>query len=115
MAADQRTADAFGVHLCPVVVGITAQDAHTATHAEPLRVERLDAQFDALAADKPPCVVKTGRLGDAAQVRCVARWIDRLRERAPVSLVVDPVLDAGCGGAPFADDATVNAYRDELL
>ena len=44
----------------------------------------------------------------------VARWIDRLRARGPVALVIDPVLGATTGAA-FADDAVLRAYRELLL
>jgi hydroxymethylpyrimidine kinase/phosphomethylpyrimidine kinase/thiamine-phosphate diphosphorylase len=114
LSADQRAADAFGVHLCPVVAAVTAQHSTAVTHIEVMTVEVLDAQLRALADDMPPLVVKTGLLGGADQVRCVARRVDRLRARAPVALVVDPVL-AASSGAAFADDATMRAYRDELL
>lgn len=114
LSADQRAADAFGVHLCPVVAAVTAQHSQAVTHIEAMPVDVLDAQLRALADDMPPLAVKTGLLGGADQVRCVARWIDRLRERAPVALVVDPVL-AASSGAVFADAATLGAYRNELL
>lgn len=114
LSADQRAADAFGVHLCPVVAAVTAQHSRAVTHIEVMPVEVLDAQMRVLADDMPPLAIKTGLLGGAAQVRCMARWVDRLRERAPLALVVDPVLGASTGAA-FADDATVHAYRTELL
>ena len=114
LSADQRAADAFGVHLCPVVAAVTAQHSRAVTRVAAMPVELLDAQLRALADDMPPLVIKTGLLGGADQVRCVARWVDRLRERAPLALVVDPVLGASTG-ARFADDATVQAYRAELL
>lgn len=114
LSADQRAADAFGVHLCPVVAAVTAQHSTAVTRIDVMPVEVLDAQLRALADDMPPHVIKTGLLGGAEQVRCVARWVDRLREHAAVALVVDPVL-ASSSGAAFADDATLRAYRDELL
>lgn len=114
LAADQRAADAFGVHLCPVVAAVTAQHSRAVTRIEPLAPALIEAQLQALAEDMPPRVVKTGLLGGAAQVQLVARWIDRLREAAPVALVVDPVLAASTGAA-FADEATLRACRDELL
>jgi hydroxymethylpyrimidine kinase/phosphomethylpyrimidine kinase/thiamine-phosphate diphosphorylase len=114
LSADQRAADAFGVHLCPVVAAVTAQHSTAVTRIDVMPVEVLDAQLRTLADDMPPHVIKTGLLGGAEQVHCVARWVDRLRERAPVALVVDPVL-AASSGASFADDATLQAYRDELL
>ena len=114
LSADARAAAAFGVHLCPVVAAITAQNSLTVTHVEPLAPELLDAQLAALVDDLPPAAIKTGLLGSAANIAVVARWIDRLRQRAPVALVVDPVLGASSGAA-FADDAVLTAYRDQLL
>jgi hydroxymethylpyrimidine kinase/phosphomethylpyrimidine kinase/thiamine-phosphate diphosphorylase len=63
----------------------------------------------------PPAALKTGLLADAAQMRSVAAWTDRLRQAAPgLPLVVDPVLGAS-SGANFADDAAVAGYRSHLL
>ena len=114
LGADQRAADAFGVHLCPVVAAVTAQHSRAVTHVEPLSAALIDAQLRALADDMPPKVIKTGLLGGAEQVRTVARWVDRLRESGPLALVVDPVLGA-TSGSSFADASTLRAYRDELL
>lgn len=114
LSADLRAAEAFGVHLCPVVAAVTAQNSRGVARISPVGVEMLDAQLGALEDDLPPAAIKTGVLADPAQVACVARWIDRLRERAPVALVVDPVLRASTGAA-FGDGATVRAYRELLL
>ena len=114
LAADQRAADAFGVHLCPVVAAVTAQNSCGVARIEPLPVAWIDAQLEALARDLPPLAIKTGLLGGVAQIECVARWIDRLRRERPVALVVDPVLAASTGAA-FADPATLQAYVDLLL
>jgi len=114
LSADQRAADAFGVHLCPVVAAVTAQNSQAVTHIEPMGTALIDQQLHALADDMPPRAIKTGLLGGADQVRLVAQWVDRLRQAGPVDLVVDPVL-AATTGARFADPSTVAAYRDELL
>lgn len=114
LSADQRAADAFGVHLCPIVAAVTAQHSQGVARIEPMSPALIDAQLQALHADMPPRVVKTGLLGGAAQVRLVARWIDRLRESGPVALVVDPVLAASTGTA-FVDAEALQAYRDELV
>jgi hydroxymethylpyrimidine kinase/phosphomethylpyrimidine kinase/thiamine-phosphate diphosphorylase len=114
LSADQRMADAFGVHLCPVVAAVTAQSSTAVTRVQPLAAELIEAQLLALEADMPPRAVKTGLLGGVEQVQLVARWVDRLRERGPVALVVDPVLGSSTG-AGFADAATLRAYRELLL
>ena len=53
LSADQRAADAFGVHLCPVVAAVTAQNSRAVTHIEVMPVEVLDAQMRALADALP--------------------------------------------------------------
>lgn len=114
LAADQRAADAMGVHLCGVVAAVTAQNSLAVERVEAMPTDLLDAQMAALAEDMPPAAIKTGLLGSADNVRCVARWVDRLRQRGAVALVVDPVLRASTGRG-FADAAVVDAYREWLL
>lgn len=114
LAADQRAADACAVHLCTAVAAVTAQNTMNVSQVHAVAPELLDAQLAALAADLPPAVVKTGLLGSAANAKVVAHWIDRLRQRGPVQLVIDPVLRATTG-ASFADDDLLHAYREELL
>jgi hydroxymethylpyrimidine kinase/phosphomethylpyrimidine kinase/thiamine-phosphate diphosphorylase len=114
LAADQRAADAFGVHLCPVVAAVTAQNSLSVDHTNALPVELIEQQLQALDADMPPRAIKTGLLGGPEQVALVARWVDKLRARGPLALVVDPVLGSSTG-APFANDATQRAYRELLL
>ncbi|MDG0863418.1 hypothetical protein EXJ73_13170 [Pelomonas aquatica] len=114
LSADQRAADAIGVHLCPAAAALTAQNSAAVEAVFPVPPAQLDAQLAALAGDLPPAAIKTGLLGGVEQLRVVVRWVDRLRERAPVALVVDPVLGATTG-ASFADEALLRAYREDLL
>ncbi|MDP2417829.1 MAG: bifunctional hydroxymethylpyrimidine kinase/phosphomethylpyrimidine kinase [Hydrogenophaga sp.] len=114
LAADQRAADALGVHCCTVVAGITAQSTTEVTHIEATPPAVLQAQLDTLAADMPPRAIKTGLLGSADNVRVLARFVDRLREQGPLALVVDPVLRASTGAA-LANAELRGAYRDLLL
>lgn len=114
LAADQRAADSFGVHLCSVVTSVTAQNSQSVARIHALPVDVIDAQMEALNGDMPPAVIKTGLFGGIEQIRTVARWIDRLRAVRPLALVVDPVLGSS-SGASFVDDETITAYRDLLL
>jgi hydroxymethylpyrimidine kinase / phosphomethylpyrimidine kinase / thiamine-phosphate diphosphorylase len=114
LSADQRAASAFGVHLCPVVAAVTAQNSLAVTQILPVLPEMLDAQLAALASDLRPRVIKTGLLGGVAQLQVLVRWVDQLRRDGPVALVVDPVLRASTGAA-FADAQLLAAYRDLLL
>jgi len=114
LAADQRAADALGVHCCTVVAGITAQSTTEVTHIEDTPPAVLQAQLDTLWNDMPPRVIKTGLLGSAENVRVLAAFVDRLRARQPLALVVDPVLRASSGAA-LADAELRAAYRELLL
>ncbi|WP_284619197.1 PfkB family carbohydrate kinase [Aquabacterium humicola] len=114
LSADQRAADAFGVHLAPVVAAVTAQHSTAVLRVDAVAPELLDAQLQVLEADLPPRVIKTGVLGSARNVGRVAACVDRLRQRGPVALVVDPVLRASSGAA-LADRDLLAALRRELL
>jgi hydroxymethylpyrimidine kinase/phosphomethylpyrimidine kinase/thiamine-phosphate diphosphorylase len=110
LQADLKAFEAFDVHGCTAVAAITAQNSRAVTHAEPVATALLDAQLAALASDLVPRAVKTGMLGSADNVRCVAAWMDRLRRDAPVALVLDPVWRATTGA-----DLSDHALRDALL
>lgn len=123
LSADQRAADALGVHLCPVAACLTAQHSQGVDAIFPVDAAQLEAQLQALAQDLRPRAIKTGLLGSVSAIETVARWVDRLRADAPagtdphrhLALVVDPVLRASAGGAAFTDAAIVQAYRQWLL
>jgi hydroxymethylpyrimidine kinase/phosphomethylpyrimidine kinase/thiamine-phosphate diphosphorylase len=115
--ADTRALDAFGVHGACAVAAVTAQHSLAVTHVEPVSPTVLDAQLAALADDMPPDAIKTGLIGSLENLRVVAGWVRRVRERWPdrtIPLVVDPVFGATTGAA-FADSALRDAYRSELL
>jgi hydroxymethylpyrimidine kinase/phosphomethylpyrimidine kinase/thiamine-phosphate diphosphorylase len=118
LSADQRAADAMGVHLCPVVAALTAQHSCGVRAVQPVDEAWLEAQLQALATDMPPAAIKTGLLGSVAAVQTVARWVDRLRAAQPdrhLPLIVDPVLGATAGGSAFSHAVIVAAYREHLL
>jgi hydroxymethylpyrimidine kinase/phosphomethylpyrimidine kinase/thiamine-phosphate diphosphorylase len=115
LSADIRAAAAFGVHLCPVVAAITAQNSQGVQLVQATTPEVLEAQLAALAEDLPPAVIKTGLLGSADNVEVVAGWVQGLRQINPdLQLVVDPVLQSS-SGSDLADADLLAAYRDVLL
>lgn len=114
LQADLRAFDALGLHGCTAVAAISAQNSVGVRRIAPVATVLLDAQLVALADDLPPLSIKTGVLGSAANARCLASWVDRLRRRRPVALVVDPVRCASTG-ARLAGDALREALLRELL
>jgi hydroxymethylpyrimidine kinase/phosphomethylpyrimidine kinase/thiamine-phosphate diphosphorylase len=117
LQADLRAFAALQVHGCSAVAAITAQNSVAITQAVAVDTAVLDAQLAALADDMPPRAIKTGMLGSADNVRCVAHWVDRLRQRhpqQPVALVVDPVWRASTG-ADLASRELRQALLQELL
>lgn len=117
LQADLRAFAALQVHGCSAVAAITAQNSVAVTQAVAVDTAVLDAQLAALADDMPPRAIKTGMLGSADNVRCVAHWVDRLRQRQPqqpVALVVDPVWRASTG-ADLASRELRQALLQELL
>jgi len=112
--ADLKAFEALDVHGCTAIAAITAQNSLAVRRAEAIDVDLLDAQLAALAEDLPPAAIKTGMLGNAANVRRVAQWVDRLRRDARVALVVDPVWRATTG-AELGNEALRQALVHELL
>ncbi|MCV2369798.1 bifunctional hydroxymethylpyrimidine kinase/phosphomethylpyrimidine kinase [Roseateles oligotrophus] len=117
LSADTRAATAFGVHLCPVVAAVTAQNSVGVEAVFPLPLHQLLAQMRALATDLWPAVIKTGLLGSVDAVHALCEILDELRRDRPVPLVVDPVLGASAGGpaSVFANASLLRAYREQLL
>ena len=109
--ADLLSFAACGVHGASVVTAVTAQDT-TAVHAvEPVSLEMVARQIDAVAADLAPAAWKTGMLPTPEIVAVVAQ---RLEMHGVERLVVDPVLRA-TSGAQLAADAALITLREALL
>lgn len=108
VAADLTTFAALGAHGACAVTAVTAQDTVGVHHVVQLSADDVRAQVDAVLADLPVAVVKTGMLGSEE----VAGVVTDLPPALP--LIVDPVLIA-TSGAELADAAVVAAYRDHVL
>jgi hydroxymethylpyrimidine kinase / phosphomethylpyrimidine kinase / thiamine-phosphate diphosphorylase len=114
LQADLKAFEVFDVHGCTAVAAITAQHSRAVQRLDVMEAEVLEAQLAALADDLPPQAIKLGLLGSVDNVRCVARWVDRLRANGPVPVVFDPVQEATTG-TRFADNAVRQAFVAELL
>jgi hydroxymethylpyrimidine/phosphomethylpyrimidine kinase len=100
--ADLKTFHQFGVFGTSVITAVTAQNTMGVRAWEPVPVELVTRQLDAVADDLPPVAVKSGMLGSAALVEAVADGI--ARRRFP-NYVLDPVMVATSGDRLLERDA----------
>ena len=109
--ADLKTFAALGVYGTSAVTAVTAQNTIGCTAVHALPSDFVIAQIEAVAADIPPHVTKTGMLATTAIVEAVAAVIEELE--LP-NVVVDPVLVAS-SGERLLDEDGLQALRNELL
>ncbi|MGH8213916.1 MAG: bifunctional hydroxymethylpyrimidine kinase/phosphomethylpyrimidine kinase [Rhodanobacteraceae bacterium] len=109
--ADLKTFAALGMHGLSAITATTAQNTRGVRAIHPVPLRHLREQLDALFEDFPVGAVKTGMLGDAKTVRCVARELAR---RKLAWLVVDPVMIA-TSGARLLDRDAIRVLREELV
>jgi hydroxymethylpyrimidine/phosphomethylpyrimidine kinase len=109
--ADLLSFAACGVHGATVVTAVTAQDTRAVHAVEPVSLELLVRQIDAVAIDLQPAAWKTGMLPTPEIVAVVAQ---RLAMHGAERVVVDPVLRA-TSGASLSVDAALATLRGALL
>ena len=89
--ADLKTFSALGVYGTSAITAITAQNTHGVFGVQPLNLEIISSQIDAVIDDIGADAVKTGMLATADIVTLVA---DRVLFWSVDKLVVDPVMVA---------------------
>ena len=114
LSADQRAMAAFGVHACPVVATVTAQNSQSLTHWHAVPPAWLQQQCEALAADMPPQAIKTGMIASPEHWAYLAHTLDTLREKQSVPWIIDPVLKASTG-THWDNAALLQALRTHAL
>jgi hydroxymethylpyrimidine/phosphomethylpyrimidine kinase len=92
--ADLKTFHQFGVFGTSAIAAITAQNTMGVSDWQPVSVNLVAAQIEAVATDLPPDAVKTGMLGNSDIVTAVADSIARFGFR---NYVLDPVMVATSG------------------
>jgi hydroxymethylpyrimidine/phosphomethylpyrimidine kinase len=93
--ADIKSCCAQGVYTMTVITALTAQNTCGVMRVEPVSLEMLRAQLQAVFTDVRPDVVKIGMVPDGMSLRIIA---DALRTYNAKSVVVDPVMvsTSGC-------------------
>ncbi len=107
---DARIAALVGVRIVTIVAGVSAQSANAVLARAAVDSALIAAQFEAVR-NVPIGAIHIGALVDAQSVRTIARALANL---APTPVVCDPVI-AASSGERLADDATIEALRDDLF
>ena len=115
--ADARAFSAAGAFACAVVAVDTVQSTAGLIRAWPRKASEIIEQAEEVRCGQRLGAVKTGALGNAANVEAVAAWASLRRE---LPLVVDPVLAptrrrGTARTTRLADDGALAALRDVLL
>lgn len=108
---DIKSMSANGVFAMSVLTSITAQNTTGVTAVFPLPTSIIEAQLDAVFQDIPVACVKTGMLANSDIVSLVSR---KLREYAPMHLIVDPVMVAK-GGQRLLESDAIHVMKQEFL
>jgi hydroxymethylpyrimidine/phosphomethylpyrimidine kinase len=109
--ADLKTFQRFGVFGASAITAVTAQNTRGVSRWEPVSVDLLRAQIDAVCEDLPPSAFKTGMLGTAALASAVASAIEA---HSLANYVLDPVMVATSGDVLFERDA-IEVIRTQLV
>ena len=68
IAADIKTAHGLGVEICHLITANTVQSSTELIAVNPVTIELLQQQVDALYFDKAPSVIKIGLVANTEQV-----------------------------------------------
>jgi len=88
--ADLITMNRLGVYGCSILTGITIQNTRSFTHLEPVPLNIIAGQLDALESDIKPAAIKTGMFGSAESLDLIATRLKHF----DVPVVCDPVVKA---------------------
>ena len=111
MQADLKTFQHFGLHGLTAVTCIVSETANIVRRVDPVDPSMLEDQILLMLDSFPLEVVKTGMLGSAKHVSCVA---EIFKKHPHIKLVIDPVMIASTGTSLIELDA-ISAYCEKLL
>ena len=109
--ADLRAFHAYGLHGCTAFAALTAQNPFGVSAIHGVPPDFVAAQLDAVLGIYAIKALKTGMLADPAVIEVVA---EKLRARADIAKVIDPVMVATSGARLITDDA-IKALKEKLL
>ena len=110
IAADIKTGHNLGVEVCTLITANTVQNSQQIFSINPVNIDILQQQVDALLEDKIPAVIKIGLVADLHQINWLSLMLTKLKQQFPeLTVVYDPVGQASVGG-PLSSLATTDIY-----
>ncbi len=99
--ADLQAINLLGGHACTLITAVTAQNSVELSVLNPVADDVLLSQWQALAEDLRPVVIKIGLVATPAQAQLLTRLIREAKQRWPTPpfVIYDPVLRASTGDA----------------
>jgi hydroxymethylpyrimidine/phosphomethylpyrimidine kinase len=110
LSADMRALNFLGVRCMPVASALTIQNLNSFSEFQPVPIEIISKQLNAIFEERKPDAIKIGMLGCAEIASLVADFLDG-RE---IPSVIDPVF-ASSTGFSFIDEKLLDIYKNELL
>jgi len=99
IAADIKTGHALDVEVCHLITANTVQNAEALLSVNPVELNILQQQINALIDDKPPSVIKIGLIANIEQVMWLIETLVDIKAKYPsLQVVYDPVGQASVGG-----------------
>lgn len=108
---DIKTLIIWRMYGMAVTTAVTAQNTERVDLVYPVPLEVIGAQLESIVSDIEVHAVKVGLLPNAKTVELIS---ELLRTFKLPNIVVDPIL-ASTTGYTFADEKTVQAYRERLF
>ena len=109
--ADLNTFSRLGVYGMSVIVALTAQNTTGVSGLMEVPADFVAKQWDSVMSDIPVNAMKTGMLGNSANIDVTADMIDKYGLK---NVVVDPVMTSTSGAKLLATDA-VDTLRKKLI
>ena len=100
--ADLKTFSAHGVYGMTVITSVVAENTFRVTDYQDIRPDIIEKQIDDIFDDIVPDAVKIGMLSCIDVMLAVA---EKLREKKPQNIVLDPVMYAKHGSALMQESA----------
>lgn len=110
LQADLKTFHQFGIYGMSVVTLLTVQSTQKVSRVEMVDVGFIEEQIEAVLSDITPQAIKTGALGTAKVIECVADHLSKLEQ----PIVIDPVMISK-HGQRLMEDSAIDAMKSLLL